>query len=331
VTLKGRAASAPVFSLPEKEDPTEGTPFSSVSALDPNARVVAVVAVSPEVAKRAADADAANKDGAANGNGDAPALAGAYILLGTANGMVKKTSAGELPGASSQVFSIINVAEDDAVVGARLTNGTDEILLITALGRAIRFKEEEVRAMGLVAGGVMGIKPGERDDKVVGIEVAQPKAEVFMITDLGMGKRTPMKEYPTQGRYGVGVTAATLAGKQRIAGFVVGQPTDRLTVLTSKGGGKALKLDAAGRRGRATRGSTIVKLKAGETVTGVVPVLEQFSLPEIEVVEAKPAKATKAAKSASNGKAAKNGKAPAKKAAKKASPSKNGKKPAKRK
>jgi len=291
VTLKGRAATTPVYALPEKEDPTDGTPWSSVSGLDPNARVVAAVAVSPDVARRATEADAAAKSA---GEG-AEARAGAFLLLGTANGMVKKTSVGDLPGVSSQVYSVINVAEDDSLIAARLTTGTDELLLVTALGRAIRFKEDEVRAMGLSAAGVMGIKPGERDDKVVGVEIVPPKTEVFLITDGGMGKRTPEKEYPTQGRYGVGVTAAGLAGKQKVAGIVVGNPDDRLTAITSKGGGKALKLDAAGRRGRAARGASILKLRDGETVLRVVALRAQFALPEeVTAPPAKPKRGSKA-------------------------------------
>ncbi len=271
VTLKGRAATTPVYALPEKEDPTDGTPWSSVSGLDPNARVVAAVAISPDVVRRETEAKAAS-DGI-------EARAGAFILLGTANGMVKKTSVADLPGVSSQVYNVINVAEDDSLISAILTGGTDELLLVTALGRAIRFNEGEVRAMGLSAAGVMGIKPGERDDKVVGVELVPPKSEVFLITNAGLGKRTPEKEYPTQGRYGVGVTAAGLAGKQKIAGLVVGVPDDRLTAVTSKGSGKPLKLDAASRRGRAARGSTILKLKDGETVVRVVVMRAQFALP----------------------------------------------------
>jgi len=123
------------------------------------------------------------------------------------------------------------------------------------------------------------------------------KAEVFLISDAGMGKRTPMKEFPTQGRYGVGVTAASLSGKQRLAGMCVGDPADRLFVVTSKGGAKQIKLEAAGRRGRAARGSGIVSLKAGEVVTRVVAALEQISLPEPEPVKAAPtvkAKGTRA-------------------------------------
>jgi DNA gyrase subunit A len=136
--------------------------------------------------------------------------------------------------------------------------------------------------MGLAAAGVMGIKPGERDDRVIGLDVARPKADVFLLTDAGMGKRTAVKEYPTQGRYGVGVVAGALAGKQRLVGMLVGEPDDRLTAVTSKGGGKALKFDAAGRRGRGARGSTILKLKDGETVQRLVPMLPMFSLPEAE-------------------------------------------------
>jgi DNA gyrase subunit A len=175
-----------------------------------------------------------------------------------------------------------------------------------------------VRGMGLAAAGVMGIKPGERDDRVIGLDVARPKSEVFLMTDLGVGKRTPVKEFPTQGRHGVGVVAVKLAGKQRLVGMSIGEPTDRLMAVTSKGGGKALKFEAAGRRGRGARGSTILKLKGGETVQRLVPMLPQFSLPEPEVTRAAangkgrraPAQNTRAGTQKSNapGAAAKNGK-----------------------
>jgi DNA gyrase subunit A len=314
VTLKGRAVTIPVYALPEREDPAGGAPWSSVSGLDISSRVVAVVAVNPDLARRVAEAKAAS-------NGDGAAADGntAYILLGTANGMVKKTSIGDLPGVSSQVYNLINVAEDDAVIAARLTTGSDEILLVTALGRAIRFKEDEVRPMGLVAAGVVGIKPGERDDKVIGLDVARLKGEAFMITDLGMGKRTPVKDFPAQGRYGMGVTAALLIARQRLAGMLVGEPDDRLTVVTTKGA-KALKLDAAGRRGRAARGSSLLKLKGGEIVVRVVGMQPQFTLPEPAAPASPPkakAKAKVTVKSKSNGRAAR--------------PAKNGKKPTRRK
>jgi DNA gyrase subunit A len=286
ITPKGRAATVPVHSLPEKEDPNEGIPWASVSALDNTSRVVAVVAVNPDVARRAGEAaEAARANGADGGNGsDGNAPAGsAYLLLATTGGYVKKTSVADLPGASSQAYNVINVAEDDAVVGARLTTGSDEVMLVTALGRAIRFKEDEVRAMGLSAAGVMGIKPGERDDRVVAMDVVQPKGDVFLITDGGVGKRTPMKDFPTQGRYGLGVTAGPLPAKQRLVGMAIGAAADRVVVLTNKGGGKLIKLEAAARRGRQSRGGPIVKVKSSDSVLRIVPLLARFELPESEV------------------------------------------------
>jgi hypothetical protein len=129
------------------------------------------------------------------------------------------------------------------------------------------------------------------------LAVAQPKAEVLLVSDLGMGKRTPVKEYPTQGRHGVGVVAGSLAGKQRLVGMFVGEPDDRLTAVTSKGGGKAMKFDAAGRRGRAARGSTVLKLKDNETIQRLVPMQPQFSLPP----EPEPAPAPAKVKGNGNG------------------------------
>jgi len=313
ITQKGRAASVPIHSIPEKEDPTDGMPWASISALDANARVVAAVAVSGEMVKVA---EAAKGQDAAEG----AAVASVYLLMATAGGYVKKTSVVELPGASSQVYNVINIAEDDALVGARLTNGTDEILLVTSGGRSIRFKETEVRAMGLSAQGVMGIKPGEHDDKVIGLEVAQPNGEVFLVSNTGLGKRTPMKQFPTQGRYGVGVTAAEVVSKQRLVGVYVGSAEDKLLLIASKSGAKVLKVDVAGRKGRPARGSNIVKLRADEMVVRVVGLTTQMAVPQAEnegsqqLTLLKTPKPTKAKKKL------------AKKEVKKAPPKKKGKK-----
>ncbi len=307
ITLKGRAASVPIHSLPEKDDPAEGAPWSSVSALDANARVVAAVAVGSEMVKAAEAARQLESDGVQPPR-EASNFQSCYLCLATANGMVKKISVADRPGPSSQVYNVMNVAEDDALAGARLTTGRDEVLLVTSLGRGIRFKEEEVRAMGLSAQGVMGIKPGERDDRVIGLDVVDPKADVLLITDAGMGKRTALKEFPTQGRYGVGVTAASLAAKQKLVGMRVGLADEKVIVVTSKGSAKVLKFEEAGRKGRPARGSGIVTLKAGETVARLTPLLAQIVLPEPAPVALEPKKSK--APAASRDGAAKKSKAP---------------------
>ena len=166
---------------------------------------------------------------------------------------------------------------------ARLTTGADEVMLVTSLGRAIRFKEEEVRAMGLAAAGVMGIKPGERDDRVIGHGRGPAQGRGVPDHRPGHGQAHARQRIPHPGpSWHVGVTGASLAGKQRLVGMLVGGADERLTAITSKSGGKAIKFDAAGRRGRPARGSTILKLKDGETIQRLVPMQPQFSLPEAE-------------------------------------------------
>jgi DNA gyrase subunit A len=219
--------------------------------------------------------------------------------------MVKKISVVDLPGPTAQVFNVMNVVEDDGIVSARITTGADEILLATAGGRGIRFKEEEVRAMGLGAQGVMGIKPGAADDRVIGLEVAQPKAEVALVTDAGMSKRTEVKEFPTQGRYGVGVVAAGLAAKQRLVGMGVGTAADRFVLVTDKGNARLLKYEVIGRKRRASRGAGGLPLKAGEGVARLVSWLAQVDLPEPEPVAPPPAAKPEAKKAKTPAAAAK--------------------------
>jgi DNA gyrase subunit A len=285
ITMKGRAISLPVHSLPEKEDPADGAPWASLSGLDANARVVAAAAVGAEMV-RAAEAAKARETEGTDGNEGTVAAPGGYLFLATAGGMVKKISVADLPGASAQVYNVMNVADEDGVVGVRLTSGRDEILLATSGGRAIRFKEEEVRPMGLGAQGVMGIKPGERDDRVIGLDVVDPKADALLITDAGMGKRTALKDFPTQGRYGVGVTAAGLSGKQKLVGMRIGFPDEKAIAVTSKGGAKVLKFEDVSRKGRPARGSGVISLKANEMVVRVTAFLGAFQLPEVEAAPA---------------------------------------------
>jgi DNA gyrase subunit A len=201
------------------------------------------------------------------------------LFLATAGGVVKKISAADLPGPSSQVYTVMNVGEEDGLAGARLTTGADEVLLVTSAGRAIRFKEAEVRAMGLGAAGVIGIKNVARDEKVIGFDLVKSRADAFLVTDAGMGKRTSLAEFPTQGRAGMGVSAAALAGKQRLVGAVTGYAPDRLVLMTNRGG-RLLAFGGSGRKGRAARGSGVVKLKDREVVTGLVPLVALVEAPE---------------------------------------------------
>jgi len=193
------------------------------------------------------------------------------VLTVSRFGMVKKSLVTELPGPSAQTFVLARVNDGDKLGWVGLTDGAKkDILLVTAQGMAIRFKEDDVRPMGLVAAGVNGIKIDDGDE-LVGAEILPTEGEVFLMTSDGKAKRLSEKDFPTQGRYGKGVTAWDLPKKVTIAGVASGKPNHIATIHTSKGAPKSARLDAATIRKRAaTKGDTIVEVKAGEAVTSVI-------------------------------------------------------------
>jgi DNA gyrase subunit A len=131
------------------------------------------------------------------------------IATATRAGMVKKTAVQELPGPSSQLFTLVKVNGGDALIWAGITDGDSELFLATETGMAIRFDESEVRPMGLVAAGVNGVKL-KAGDSVSGAERLVPGDEILLLASNGRGWRSTAEEFPLQGRYGQGVIACKL-------------------------------------------------------------------------------------------------------------------------
>ena len=141
----------------------------------------------------------------------------------------------DLPGMSSKTFSVINVDEGDYLVAAMVTNGQEQLMLSTRGGQTIRFKEKDVRPMGLNAGGVRGIKLQDADDRVVSAFIADDSQYIFSITNDGVAKISPCEEYPTQGRAGQGVINMRLPkGSEYVASTAIGRQDDNIIVMTSK-------------------------------------------------------------------------------------------------
>ncbi len=291
VTKLGKAAAVAAQIIPEAEKLSQGSMYYKVSPLSETDSLAAVFALP------------ARKT-------DLPEEA--CVLTTTRFGMVKKSLVSELPGPSSQTFTLVKINEGDRLVSVSLTDGRKkDILLVTALGMAIRFKEDDVRPMGLVAAGVNGIKL-ENNDEVVGAEILPTDGEVLLVTSNGHAKRLEQKEFPVQGRYGKGVTAWSLPDKVKIAGIAIDKATHTATIHLSKGAAKSARLDAAAIRKRAaSRGDEVVEVKPGEEVVAVTIgwAVEKF-LP-IAKVNAKPARAKKEVK----GKKSAPKKTPAKKTA----------------
>jgi DNA gyrase subunit A len=293
VAKSGRAAAVAVHIIPQAEKLTEGSLFYKVSPLQETDSLAAVFALPSR--KSALPEETC-------------------VITTTRFGMIKKSLVSELPGPSSQAFVLVKVNEGDRLIEVGLTdNKKKEVLLITAQGMAIRFKEDDVRPMGLVAAGVNGMKLDDKDE-VVGAEILPTGGEIFLLTNDGKAKRVEEKDFPTQGRYGKGVIAWELHPKERLVGLVADKPNHMATIHLSKGAPKSTRLDAAGLRKRAaTKGDVVVEVKPGEEVVSVnvAWMVEKF-VGEVKVEKSK-AKKAKA-------------KPPAKKSATKKKPASKGKK-----
>ena len=247
----GRAAALPMHTLPESDDPAQGAPLASVSALPAEARVAAAVALPTERA--------------------APRLGGGFLVLCTRLGMVKRLALESLPGHSGRLFNVMSVAADDALGWARPSAGTDDILLVSSEGMAIRFEGAEVRPTGLAAGGVLGMRLGPKA-ALVGMDIARSGSELLVVAADGRGKRTALKDFPRQGRNGKGVLTWQSGGQAGLIGAAAGTADDRVVLHLSRGPARSLRLGDAPRRARTAAGVPLVELKKGERLDRLTPV-----------------------------------------------------------
>ncbi|MCP4539218.1 MAG: DNA gyrase subunit A [Chloroflexi bacterium] len=241
----GKATALPIHQLPEGVAwDGAGTHFADMTPLTRRDTVVATLAISSSLLE-------------------------GHLFLATQRGIVKRVALTDLPGVSSESFVVIGVETDkgDALRWAAATSGSDQVLLVTAGGKAIRFKEETVRTMGLPAVGVMGIRLGGKEDRVVALDVARGRSDLFIIASDGSAKRTPLSEYPTQGRNGQGVlTTRITASSASIAGGCVLQANHPVVLVTEKGAAKTILAKNAPRKGRSTVGQSIIKLRKQDAI-----------------------------------------------------------------
>jgi DNA gyrase subunit A len=198
-----------------------------------------------------------------------------FVVIGTRKGVIKKTALMAFSNPRRGGIIAINLDAGDEVVGARRTQGDHEILLATTKGKAIRFVESQVRAMGRTAAGVRGISlTGE--DQVVGMEILSPGATILTATVRGYGKRTPLDDYRVQNRGGQGIITIRTSDRN---GDVVGvaQVLDDDEVMLITGGGKVLRCRVSGisTMGRATQGVRLMDLGQGEEVVAVARLAER--------------------------------------------------------
>ena len=200
---------------------------------------------------------------------------GKNVLLVTEKGVVKKTSLMAYSKPRQGGIIGLTVDEDDRVIAAGITDGSQDILMVTKNGFSIRFSEEEVRPIGRTGRGVRGIRLKE-DDLVAGACVVQPEKAILTVTDKGYGKRTKLDEYPVQGRGGMGVI--TIKCNEKI-GLVIGVEqvieNDEILVITTDGNIVRMRVNEISVIGRNTQGVRVVSLKDDNRVVCVEKLMEE--------------------------------------------------------
>jgi len=184
-----------------------------------------------------------------------------FIFLATKNGLVKKVALSNLASVPKEGSAVIGLKEGDELIAATSTTGQDDILLASAGGQVVRFNEEDVRDMGLAAGGIKGIELA-RNDFVAGMtNIKAKKSFLFTVTTLGFGKRSSLEEYGRIRRGGKGIINFKLSPKTgKVAGILEVKNNEPILLISRKGKIKKLRAKSIKQMGRATQGEVIAKV-----------------------------------------------------------------------
>ncbi|HLE99008.1 MAG TPA: DNA gyrase subunit A [Gaiellaceae bacterium] len=207
-----------------------------------------------------------------------------YLVFATRKGMVKKTefAAYNTPLKADGIIAI-KLREGDELVGVRLADEKSDVLVVSRLGQAVRFHGSQVRAMGRDTSGVAGMKL-RKGDEVISVNITADDADLLVVTENGYGKRTPIADYPVKGRGTMGVkTAQLVEGKGRLAGARVVRDGYQVMLISDHGTVIRVPVDGIRRAGRATQGVIVMRLREGETVSSLAPVVgsDDDSEPEL--------------------------------------------------
>ncbi|MFC3503506.1 DNA gyrase subunit A [Micromonospora krabiensis] len=246
-TNKGRVYRAKAYELPEASRVAKGQHVANLLAFQPDEQIAQIIEIpNYQVAP--------------------------YLVLATKNGLVKKTRLEEFDSNRSGGIIAINLRDEDELVGAALVGPEDDLLLVSKNAQAIRFNatDEALRPMGRATSGVIGMRFAE-DDVLLAMEVVRPGMDVLVATNGGYAKRTPIEEYPVQGRGGKGVLTAKITERRGgLVGAVVIDPDDELFAITSNGGVIRTPVKPVRRtRDRNTMGVKLMDLPDGVTIVAI--------------------------------------------------------------
>ncbi|MGI6225827.1 MAG: DNA gyrase subunit A [Peptococcales bacterium] len=249
-TNKGKVYRLKVYEIPESNRQSKGTAIINLLYITGDEKITTVIPVKEYTADW-------------------------YLLAATKNGLVKKTDLTEYDTSRKDGIIAITLNDDDELMGVQLTDGNQEIILVTKEGMAIRFNEEDVRSMGRTARGVRGINLNN-DDIVVGMDTIRPGSQLLVITDKGFGKRTPVEDYKTQNRGGKGVITLKNTPKNgKLVGTAVVKEGEEIMIVSREGIIIRLKVDDISSMSRSTQGVLIMRVGDEDAVVALARVVSE--------------------------------------------------------
>lgn len=241
---KGKLYRLRGYEVPEASRKAKGTAIVNLLSLDSGEKISAIIPI-------------------------ANFAEGKYLLFATRKGVIKKTNLEEYNTARKTGLQAITLRDEDELIDVRLTDGEDNVVLVTKGGMSITFDEKDVRPIGRVSQGVIGIKL-KKDDVVIGMEpiIAGSKATLLAITENGFGKRTELNEYRVQTRGGTGVITYKVTPKTGcIVGIRIVEETDDVMLITDTGTIIRLNVSNISILGRSTQGVTLMRTHEGKVVS----------------------------------------------------------------
>src|SRR5437773_1431774 len=244
-TDRGRVFQLKVYELPEVSRTAKGEHLINLIAIEQRERVTAIVYVPKGVSRD-------------------------YMIVATKKGEVKKTAMDEFEVVRRSGLIAMDLEEDDELIGAKLAHADDDVLMISAQGKAIRFTVAELRSASRTSGGVRGIRLS-KGDKVVSLNLAPKDGQLLVVNENGYGKRTPIDEYPCQSRGGGGVITSKVTGKTGpvATARVITEKDNDLMIISA--GGVVIRTDVSTIHvaGRSTQGVRLMNLGEGDCVVAV--------------------------------------------------------------
>ena len=235
-TNQGKVYRLKAYEIPEASRTSRGTNIINLLQLQPEEKVTAVIAIREY-----------NED--------------AFLVMATRKGMIKKTPLMEYANVRRNGLAAISLREDDELIEVKFTNGREEVILVSKEGMAIRFPETDIRTTGRSSMGVIGMRFGSEEDEVIGMQILNQGEYLLVVSEYGMGKRTPLKEFRIQGRGGKGILCYKVTEKtgELVAAKLCNDGTDIL-MITNHGQMIRIPVEGISIIGRNTSGVKLMNI-----------------------------------------------------------------------